>query len=220
MKIVLIGASGFIGSAILEEALSRRHRVKSLVSTPAKLPWKVNQTIVKTNVHDTGELAEQIYGFDAVISAFSGRTQTDAYDYYVSGVKSIIHATKMVNKVSKNEKIGTRLLIVGDAGSLEVTPGLPVVDTELFPQKWRSSAQGVRDALDLLKQERDLKWTMLSPPTKIEPGVRTSKFRLGKDQLLVDSAGKSYISLQDYAVAMINELEHPKHTKERFCVAY
>jgi hypothetical protein len=113
-----------------------------------------------------------------------------------------------------------RLLVVGGAGSLEIAPGLQVVDTPDFPPQWKESALGARDALELLKAEQGLDWTMLSPAALIEPGERTGRFRLGGDQLLVDGEGASRISLQDYAVAMIDELERPAHIGRRFTVAY
>ncbi|PRC95219.1 NAD(P)-dependent oxidoreductase [Solimicrobium silvestre] len=216
MKIILIGASGFIGSALLQEALSRQHQVTALVSNPAKIAAQANLTIVATNVNDTTALTEQLRGADAVISAFSGHAQADVYEYYVKGVQSIIAATK----AAKTDKKSPRLLMVGGAGSLEVAPGLQVVDTPSFPEQWKATAEGARQALTLLKQETELNWTMLSPAAHIEPGQRTNQFRLGLDQLLVDAKGESHISLQDYAVAMLNELENPVHTRQRFSIAY
>jgi len=213
MNIALIGASGFIGSGLLTEALSRGHTVTALVSHPEKLAAHPALTAVKTDVQDTAALARQLKGHAAVLSAFSGHAQgSDMFDYYVSGIRSIIEATRQAGVA--------RLLVVGGAGSLEVAPGVQVVDTPDFPDQWKASALGAREALNLLRQEHTLNWTMLSPSALIQPGERTGRFRLGTDQLLTDAQGNSRISIQDYAVAMIDELEQPAHAGRRFTVGY
>lgn len=212
MKIALIGATGFIGSTLLNEALSRNHHVTALVSRPQRVPNHPNVTAVSTNVMETKALADKFKGHDVVISAFSGHAQSNVYDYYLQGIQSIIAAVKQADI--------PRLLVVGGAGSLEVAPGIQVIDTPDFPAQWKQTAEGARQALNLLKQEQQLNWTMLSPAAHIEPGSRTGKFRLGTDQLLVDEHGQSHISLEDYAAAMIDELENPAHPRKRFTVAY
>ncbi len=212
MKIALIGASGFVGSALLKEALARKHQVSALVSNPAKISPQANLTVVPTDVQDEARLAGQLQGYDAVISAFSGHAQSDVYDYYMKGIRAIIAATKAAGV--------PRLLVVGGAGGLEVKPGLLVMDAPSFPAQWQATAQGARDALGLLKQEADLDWTVLSPSALLDPGQRTGVFRLGTDQLIVDAHGDSKISLEDYAVAMIDELEQPAHSRRRFTVGY
>jgi len=212
MKIILIGASGFIGSAILKEALERGHHVTGIVTHPEKLKARTHLTTVKVDVLNEAALAGQLKGHDAVISAFSGHAQRDIYDYYLRGLRSIVAAAKRA-RVS-------RFLVVGGAGSLEVSPGVQLVDTPDFPEPWKATALGAREALNLLRRERELNWTMLSPSAGIAPGVRTGKFRLGTDQLLVGADGKSGISLEDYAVAMIDELERPAHPRRRFTVGY
>jgi uncharacterized protein len=212
MKIALIGATGFIGSKLLDEALARQHQVSALVGHPEKLAARANLTVIGTDVLDQGRLAEQLKGHDAVISAFSGHAQSNTYDYYVQGIQSIIGATRQAGVA--------RLLVVGGAGSLEVAPGLQVLDTPDFPAQWKASAEGARQALQLLKQEPALNWTMLSPSAMITPGERSGKFRLGHDQLLVDDQGQSRISVEDYAVAMLDELERPAHSRQRFTVGY
>lgn len=212
MNIALIGASGFIGSGLLKEALARDHRVTALVSRPEKLAPAPGLKAVGIDVRDTAVLAEQLRGHDAVISAFSGHAQSNVYDYYLQGFRSIVAAVKQAGV--------PRLLVVGGAGSLEVAPGVQVLDTPDFPEQWKASAEGARQALQLLKQEQDLDWTLLSPSALIAPGQRTGKFRLGTDQLLVDDKGESRISVEDYAVAMIDELENPAHTRRRFTAGY
>lgn len=212
MKVALIGATGFIGSGLRKELLSRGHRVTALVTHPEKLSPHPNLTVVKIDVLDTATFRTQLTGHDAVISAFSGHAQGDIYEYYVRGIRSIILASKAANV--------PRLLVVGGAGSLEVSPGVQAVDTPTFPEQWKQSALGAREALRLLHNEKDLNWTMLSPSALIAPGQRTGKFRLGGDQLLVTADGKSEVSLEDYAVAMIDELEKPAHPRSRFTVGY
>lgn len=211
MHIALIGASGFIGSALREEALTRRHEVTALVSNPARLQPQAGLNIVKLDILDTARLTEALRGMDAVISAFSGHAQPDVRGYYLQGVRSIIAAAKAA---------GVRLLMVGGAGSLEVAPGQQVVDSPDFPAQWKASAGGARDALNLLRTETELGWTMLSPSALIEPGPRSGTFRLGVDQLLVGDDGRSRISTADYAAAMFDELENPQHTGRRFTVGY
>lgn len=154
----------------------------------------------------------QLQGHDAVVSAFSGHAQSDIYGYYMRGIRSVVAATK--------KSAVPRLLVVGGAGSLEAQPGLLVMDTPSFPAQWKATAEGARDALNLFKQEQGLNWTMLSPSAMLEPGTRTGKFRLADDELIVDGKGDSKISLEDYAVAMIDELETPAHSRRRFTVGY
>jgi len=212
MKVAIIGATGFIGSRLLKEALARGHRVTALVTHPEKLTPHPNLTGVKVDVLDEASLVRHLKGHDAVISAFSGHAQKDIYDYYLRGIRSIIGATKKARL--------PRFLIVGGAGSLETAPGVQLVDTPEFPAEWKASALGAREALNRLRREHELNWTMLSPSAVIAPGRRTGKFRLGSDQLLVGAGGKSEISLEDYAVAMIDELEKPDHPRSRFTIGY
>ncbi|WEF33347.1 NAD(P)-dependent oxidoreductase [Pseudoduganella chitinolytica] len=212
MNIVLIGATGYVGAKLLDEALARGHAVTAIVTRPEKLAGRAGVTAVQADVQDPTALAAQLRGHDAVISAFSGHAQADVYDYYVRGITAVIGATKAANV--------PRLLVVGGAGSLEVAPGVQLVDTPAFPAQWKGTAEGARQALNLLRAEPALDWTMLSPAAHLEPGTRTGQFRLGADQLLVDAAGESRISLEDYAVALVDELERPAHRRARFCVAY
>jgi uncharacterized protein len=212
MHIALIGASGFIGSALRKEALARGHRVTALVSRPERIEPAANLVALKADVNDTAALAARLGGHDAVISAFSGHAQTDVEGYYLQGIHSIIEATR---------KSGVkRLLLVGGAGSLEVAPGVQLLDTPAFPAAYKGTAEGARKALALLREERGLEWTMLSPSAVIAPGERTGKFRLGGDSLLKTEGGESRISVEDYAVAFIDELEKPAHVHRRFTVGY
>ena len=212
MKVALIGASGFIGSGLRAELLARGHRVTALVAHPEKLEPGDGLSVVGSDALDSDRLAAQLAGHDAVISAFSGHAEQDVRGHYLRGVDSILAAVRRAGV--------PRLLMVGGAGSLNVAPGVQLVDTPEFPEQWKGSALGARDALERLRGEPALDWAMLSPAALIEPGERTGRFRLGGDDLLVDAEGRSRISVQDYAVAMVDELEHPSHSRRRFCVAY
>lgn len=212
MNIVLIGASGFIGSALRKELLARGHAVHALVSNPHKLEPAAGLTVTPVDVLDVDALARAIGRPDAVIAAFSGHAQKDVRGYYVRGFRAILAAVKRVP--------GLRLLAVGGAGSLDVAPGVQLVDTPTFPAAYKGTAEGARDALRLLRDEPELDWTMLSPSALIAPGQRTGRFRLGVDDLLVGVDGKSSISVEDYAVAMVDELERPQNRRRRFTVGY
>jgi putative NADH-flavin reductase len=207
MKIVIIGASGFIGSAILKEALDRAHTVTAIVRHAEKITTTHPQLTVK-EADVTKDISPLLQGHDAVISAYN------AYDSetYLTAINAIINSIK---------KAGVkRLLAVGGAASLEIEPGLQLLDTPEFPAEWKAGASATRDAFYVIKEQDDLDWTVLSPAMMIEPGPRTGTFRLGKDQVVADEKGDSKISTGDYAVAMIDELERPTHIKERFTLAY
>lgn len=212
MKIALIGASGFIGSALLDEALARGHEVKALVTRPERLAARDGLSVEKSDVMETSELTEQLHGADVVLSAFSGHAQEDVYGYYVQGFDAILAATRAAGV--------PRLLVVGGAASLEVAPGELLLDTPDFPAEYRATAEGAKAALERLRGQQAQAWTMLSPAAEIFPGERTGEFRLGGDGLLGDAEGRSRISVQDYAVAMLDELETPRHPNRRFSVAY
>lgn len=213
MKIALIGATGFVGSAILQEALQRGHEVTAIVRDPAKLSAQAKLHPHKADVYNEGEVARLVAGHDAVISAFNpGWSNPDIYNQQVKGTRAIINGVK---------KAGVkRLLFVGGAGSLEVKPGVQSVDLPGFPTEYKQGALATREALHMLMKETGLEWTFLSPSADLFPGERTGKFRLGTDQLLRDANGQSRISTADYAMAMIDEAENPKHTRQRFTVGY
>jgi len=209
MKVAIIGASGFIGSAILNEALSRGHDITAIVRNPEKVTVSEPRLNVKKgDVIKEEELISLLKGNEAVISAYSANDSST----YVKAITAIINATK---------KAGiTRLLAVSGAGSLEVKPGVQLLDTPEFPAEWKGGATATRDAFDVIKQVTDLDWSVLSPAMVIEPGPRTGVFRLGKDQVLFNDKGESKISTADFAVALLDELERPAHIKQRFTLAY
>jgi putative NADH-flavin reductase len=213
MKIALIGATGFVGSAILQEALQRGHEVTAIVRHPEKVTPHPKLRPHKADVQKEGEVTQSVAGHDAVISAFNpGWSNPDIYNQQVKGTRAIIDGVK---------KAGVkRLLFVGGAGSLEVKPGVQSVDLPEFPAEYKQGALATREALNLLRKEPSLDWSFLSPSADLFPGQRTGKFRLGTDQLLADTQGKSRISVEDYATAMIDEVEKPKHIRRRFTVGY
>jgi putative NADH-flavin reductase len=218
MRIALIGASGFVGSRILAEALQRGHTVTALVRHPEKIAAKPNLEVRRSDVLDVDELSRQLAGHGVVISAFNPARQSldpDIYERHVAGHKAIIAAVK---------KSGVkRLLAVGGAASLKTPSGIEFLDSTEFPKEYepyKPSIRGTRSLYYLLKEEPELDWVFLAPSVRTTPGVRTGKYRTGKDHVLYDAQGASQISLEDYAVAMLDELEHPKHHRERFTVGY
>ena len=213
MKIALIGATGFVGSAILKEALDRGHEVTAIVQHPEKLQPHPKLHPEKGDIYNAGEVARLVAGHDAVISAFNpGWSNPDIYNQQVKGTRAIIDGVK---------KTGIkRLLFVGGAGSLEVKPGVLALDLPGFPAEYKQGALATREALNMLRKESGLDWSFLSPSADLAPGQRTGKFRLGTDQMLSDAHGQSRISTQDYAVAMIDEVEKPAHVRQRFTVGY
>ena len=217
MKIALIGSSGFVGSAALDEALQRGHRVTALAREPAKIAARPGLTVVKADVLDAAQVAAAVEGHDAVIDAFNpGWNAPDLYDTFLDGTRAIVAGVKRAGV--------KRILVVGGAGSLYVAPGVQLVDTDSFkshvPANIIPGAQAARDALNEIRQETALDWTFLSPAAMLKPGERKGRFRLGGDDLLMDGEQPGSISVQDLAVAIVDELEKPRHLKQRFTVAY
>jgi len=187
--------------------------VTAIVPDPEKLEEREGLTAKAGDVYDPASLATLIQGNEAIISAFNpGWKNPNLYDDQVRGTASIIAAIK---------KAGIkRVFWVGGAGGSEVTPGVRFVDNPDMPLWVKPGALATINALDQLRKEPELEWSYLSPSAELTPEQRTGKFRLGNDQLLVDAAGQSKISVQDYAVAMIGELERPTHVRQRFTAGY
>lgn len=212
-KIALFGASGMIGQRILAEALQRGHQVTAIVRNPDRIQTThPNLKAVKGDALNVDSVAKLAAGHDVVVSsinyAYDGSSTpqvfTDAAHSLIEGVK----------------RAGVkRLIVVGGAGSLEVAPGLQLVDTPEFPAAWKMGAMALRDALGIYRSS-DIDWTFFSPAGVIQPGERTGRFRLGGDQLLTDAQGQSQISCEDYAVALLDEIEKPQFIRQRFTIAY
>lgn len=213
MKIALIGGTGFVGKAVLEELLQRGHQVTALARDPAKYTAREGLKAVTADALDAAQVADAVRGQDAVISAYNpGWTEPDIYNVFLKGTRAIIAGVK---------RAGTkRLLVVGGAGSLFVAPGVQGVDTPTFPAEWKQGALAARDALNEIRNETTLDWTFLSPAAILEPGPRTGTFRLGADQLLMNGDAPAKISVADLAVAIVDEIETPKHVQKRFTAAY
>lgn len=214
-KVALIGASGFIGSQLVKELLSRGYQVTAIVRSADKIKNDdKNLKVVSADVFNTDKLAEVLKDNDAVISAYNpGWTNPNIYDDTIKGYQSIIEAVK---------KAGIkRLQAVGGAGSLLVAPGKTVVDSGAIPDEILPGVKALALVLkDQFLPEKELDWVFFSPAGTIEPGERTGKYRLGLDNLITDDQGNSKISVQDYAKAMVDELENPKHHQQRFTIGY
>ena len=214
-KVALIGASGFVGTAILKELLSRGHEVTAVVRNPEKVSVKSEKlNIVKADVSDVNALSDALKGNDAVISAYNpGWTNPNIYEETLKNYPLILKAVKQAGL--------KRLLIVGGAGTLFCAPGLRVVDSGAIPAEIMGGVKSLGEFyLNTLMNEKDLDWVFFSPAGSLEPGERTGKFRLGKDDLIVDENGKSHISVEDYVMAMVDELEKESHHYERFTIGY
>jgi putative NADH-flavin reductase len=212
MKLALYGATGTIGQRILAEALRRGHTVTAIARDPSKLTvHDANVTAVAGDMLDAENVAALVAGHDAVISAFG--PSHEAPHTVIDAARSLIGGLS---------KAGVkRLIVVGGAGSLEVAPGVQIVDTPDFPEAWKPVALAARDALTVYRTEGDgIDWTYFSPAALIQPGERTGVFRLGGDNLVVDAEGNSRISAEDYAIALLDEIEHPQYIRQRFTAAY
>ena len=203
MKIAVIGASGNAGSRISAELARRGHSVTAIARNPEKIAAQANVTPTRGDVMDQAGLARLLAGHDAAISSVH---------FLASDPAKLIGA-------AKESKVG-RYLVVGGAGSLEVAPGVRLVTTPGFPVAYKAEAEKGAAFLDLLRAEKELNWTFLSPSALFTAGERTGKFRLGTDQLLTAADGKSSISFEDFAVALADEIERPAHIRQRFTVGY
>ena len=214
-NVLLIGATGFVGSAILQELVSRGHNVTALVRNPEKLQANDNVTVVKGDVADVESLTNLMKGKDAVISAYNpGWTNPNIATLIEEIYPKILLA-------AKNSGV-ERLLIVGGAGTLYCAPYLRVVDSGVIPEEIMGGVRPLGDFyLNTLMNEKEIDWTFFSPAGAFDnDGKRTGQFRLGKDDLIVDAQGNSHISVQDYAIAMVDELEQENHHQERFTIGY
>jgi uncharacterized protein len=218
MNVALIGASGFVGSKILAEALERGHQVTAIVRNPEKIQSHKNLNTKKADVLRVDELAKLLAGHDVIVSAFNparGVAGAHVYDLHVQGHKAILAAA--------NKSGVKRFLGVGGAASLKTPEGIELIDSPQFPaayEQFKPGIRGTRELYYLLKQEPSLDWVFIAPSVVIAPGERTGKFRIGKDHVLYNDKGESKISLEDYAAALVDEMERPQHHNERITIGY
>jgi uncharacterized protein len=216
MKIVLFGATGNVGTRIAAEALRRGHDVVGVVRDPAAVQSPdARVTLVKGDATSADSVAEIARGADAVVSAISPRPNARglAAPSLAENSRALIEGLRAAGV--------RRVLYVGGASSLEVAPGQALADQPDFPEIYKAEAREGRDALAIWRDEaQGLDWTYLSPAAEIAPGRRSGSYRTSGDQLLVDDTGKSFITFEDYAVAVLDELEQPQHVGARFGVAY
>jgi putative NADH-flavin reductase len=210
MKIAILGASGTIGQRILSEALGRGHEVKALLR--ATKDFVIVHPQLKVDVvdlFDADSIADGTADVEVVINATgAGRSGVvDVQQFFVDSTRAIIEGIKRAGD--------KRVIVVGGAGSLEVEPGVQLVDTPQFPDVAKPTAKAQSETLDMYRAS-DIDWTFFSPSATIRPGRRTEKYRTGKDQLLRNEQGESYISAEDYAYALLNEVEHPQYRRQRF----
>lgn len=210
MNVILYGATGKSGSRILEELVGRGHRVTAIVREPSKLAHPPAGVLVKQgDLSDAGRISQAVNGADALVSAYAPpQNETD----------QIVAVTeRQVEALSHGSK--ARLMVVGGAGGLNVAPGVSLIDSGYLPAAYLPIAKSHVKALDVLRKS-SIDWTYLAPAAYFEPGQRTGKFRLGTDELIADEAHNSRISMEDYAIALVDELEQPKHHRQRFSIGY
>ena len=216
MKIALIGATGFVGTAVVAELLRRGHDVTALARNPARLAAQPKLTARSLDAYSPDAVAAAVKGHDGVVSAFNpGWDDPDLYARFMQGSAAIVGGVQQSGV--------KRLLVVGGAGSLFVAPGVQMVDTPEFashvPPNIIPGAKAARDALTALRANTTLEWTFLSPPALLAPGERTGQYRVGGEELLMAGPAPAGISVADLAVAIADEIEKPQHVRARFTVA-
>ncbi|MBJ9976881.1 NAD(P)-dependent oxidoreductase [Pseudomonas sp. S75] len=202
-KIAIIGATGRAGSQLLEEALRRGHEVVAIARDPSALQGRAGVTVKAVDANDATALQAAVSGVDAVLSAAHFATLP---------ARAVIDPVKRAGV--------ERLLVVGGAGSLLLPSGQRVIDSPDFPEAYKAEASAGAEFLDTLRQEQQLDWTFLSPSAEFVEGERSGRYTVGKDHLLIGADGRSWISFADYAIALIDELERPAHSRQRFTVGY
>ncbi len=203
MKLAIIGATGTVGSRIVDEALRRGHQVTGIARAVPPGPVAQGLSRLAGDAHQPETLAPLLAGHDAVVSSVGFRA---------SDPQRLIDAVRRSGVA--------RYLAVGGAGSLEAAPGKLLIETPEFPAEYLEEATRGKLFLDALRQVRDLDWTMLSPSALFVAGERTGRFRLGGDGLLTAADGRSWISFEDFAMGLLDEIEAPKHVRARFTVGY
>jgi putative NADH-flavin reductase len=213
LKMVVYGGSGAIGQRIVREALSRGHIVTVVVRDPASVTTTNPRLhVMKGDVLDGAQMRGIIAGQDVVVCAVSFRKPKPDYGGYRRAAQTFVQELRSLGTAAP------RLIVVGGAGSLQGADGRPVYES--IPAAYRGEVLGQKDAYDYYHTVHDVAWTYFSPANTIAPGRRTGKFRLGTDRLVVDAHGVSRISMEDYAVALVDEAEKPAHIRQRFTIGY
>jgi len=220
MNIVLLAATGRAGRAILHELVQRGHQVTAVARNLGKLPEPLPETVkrVQDDLEYADRLAAIICGADAVVSAFGPSSSDPRYTSDQSYTDQLVSVTGRVMTAVRQAEV-PRLIVVGGCGSLEFAPGVTVLDSGHWPAPYAPIARSHAKTLAMLRSSA-INWTYFSPPMSITQGERTGKFRLGGDNLIKDAEGKSRISFEDYALALVDELEHPAHERARFTIGY
>jgi putative NADH-flavin reductase len=216
MRIVVFGATGAVGSRIVAEAARRNHDVVGVARDPDRTPEVgAGVRLVRGDATDVPSVVRDIRGADAVVCAISPRPGANG-----EPAPSLVDAARAIIAGARETGV-RRILTVGGAGSLEIAPGKQLMDQPDFPAAYKPEAIAGREALEVWRREGDgLDWTYISPAAEIKPGERTGQYRTTDDRLLVDDRGKSEITYEDYAVAVLDEIENPQHVGKRFGVAY
>lgn len=210
MKVALYGATGQSGSRILKELVSRGHKVIAIARNPAKVTERGPDVVVKQDdLSDPGKIAAAIDGAEAVVSAYG--PPKDNPDAILGVTERQIEAL--------SQRPATRLVVVGGAGGLNVAPGVTLLESGYLPEAFHPIVKAHINTFNLLRASR-IDWTYFAPAAYFEPGKRTGKFRLGKDELIANAQQESRISMEDYAIALVDELEQPKHRRQRFSIGY
>lgn len=213
MKISIIGATGFVGKAIVAEALLRHHQVTAISRHSNQLSQHAYLITASGDITDVAWLTSRLKGQDVVISAFNGGWQNpNLYQDTVAGNQAILQAVE--------KSMVKRFIVVGGAGSLKTSSGVDLIDSPNFPTEIKPGAQAMRELKSHLQSIDSLDWTYVSPAAVLEPGERTETFRLGGSQLLMNGQQPAKISVEDLAVAILDEAEQAQFIRQQFTVAY
>jgi putative NADH-flavin reductase len=210
VKIAIFGASGMIGQRIAREALARGYEVKALARNTDSFPVAHAQlSLAPVNIFDPASVAEEIADCEVVVNATSAKNNDkDTRDFFITSTESIVEGVKQAGG-------NKRLMVVGGAGSLVNESGQLYMDTGAIPDEWMAVPRAQAEQLQILRKS-DVNWTFFSPSAIIRPGRRTGKYQLGNDKLLTNNQGESYISAEDYAVALVDEIDNRKFERRHF----
>ena len=215
-KIAVIGATGFVGTQVVKELANRGYFVNALARNTSKIEESENVKAVTADIYNTAELSEILKGNDAVINAFNpGWTNPNIFEDFLKGAESIEKAVE--------ESGVKRFITVGGAGSLYIAEGLQLIDTPEFPAEIKPGAEAARQYLEIIKKNENLEWTFFSPAIEMHQGtagVRKGTYRTALENPVFDESGRSVLSVEDVAVALVDELENNQFVKQRFTAAY